>query len=216
METGGDYKILKDKYKYKVGDNINMKFSKFLILFSLILLVLPATFAADVAFTVDIPIAGVTNTSNTVVVHWIPQTLAGTVMHPDINTVSCYADSGNTGFSTALKMKENISSDQNGFTLDVSSWAGRGWATYYVWCLNDENHDMNDYSPGRFGIVRYGAADIGPLAIDIPGGLMNGMVANMGAIASILVILIIVAVLLDLFTGVFGIVKFIMGVFGRR
>ena len=74
---------------------------------------------------------------------------------------------------------------------------------------------MNDYSSGQLTLVRFAAADMGKMAIDIPGGVLAGFARNAAAIGSILVILIIVVILVDMLTGIFGIINLLRDTFGN-
>jgi hypothetical protein len=59
--------------------------------------------------------------------------------------------------------------------------------------------------------TKYAGADLGAMAIDIVGGLMNALARQAGTIGVILVALLVVVVVVDLLTGVFGIFKYFKG-----
>ena len=63
--------------------------------------------------------------------------------------------------------------------------------------------------------AQYSASELGSMAIDIVGGLLNGLAQNAGTIGSLIVIVLIIVLVVDLLTGVFGIFSFIRGVGGR-
>ena len=63
--------------------------------------------------------------------------------------------------------------------------------------------------------AKYTASELGDMAIDIVGGLLNGLAENAGTIGKLIVIVLIIVLVVDLLTGVFGIFSFIRGV-GRR
>jgi len=62
----------------------------------------------------------------------------------------------------------------------------------------------------------YVASDLGNMAIDVVGGIFNGLATNAGTIGSLVVIVLIIVLVVDLLTGVFGVFSFIRGVGGRR
>lgn len=51
----------------------------------------------------------------------------------------------------------------------------------------------------------YATSDISNMVIDVIGGLFNALAGNIGTIAVIIVVLIVLGLALDLFTGIFGI-----------
>ena len=61
----------------------------------------------------------------------------------------------------------------------------------------------------------YSASDLGSMAIDLVGGILNGLASNAYTIGSLVVITVILVLIVDLLTGVFGIFSFIRGVGGR-
>lgn len=63
--------------------------------------------------------------------------------------------------------------------------------------------------------AKYSAADLGAMAIDVVGGIFSGLAENASVIGGLIVIVIIIALIVDLLTGVFGIFSFIRGI-GRR
>lgn len=57
--------------------------------------------------------------------------------------------------------------------------------------------------------TKYSGTDLGSMAIDTVGGLLNAIAQQAGLIGTILVILLIVVVVTDLLTGVFGIFSYL-------
>lgn len=187
---------------------------KFLVATFLVLLAASVTAGA---FTVDEPDGTSDSTSGYYTITWTPTRDWGIQSMTDVNNVSCYADIGNTVYNKTYTIGTGIGSDDNAYRFDLFGWAGRSESTqYYVWCMNDLNSDMNDYSGGQLTLTPYNPRDIGPISIDAVGGILDAIAQNMGLVASILVIIIIVVFLVDLITGVFGIITTIREVFKKR
>lgn len=55
----------------------------------------------------------------------------------------------------------------------------------------------------------YTAGDLGSMAIDVVGGLFNGLANNATTLGSLVVIVVIVVLVTDLLTGVFGIFAYL-------
>lgn len=53
--------------------------------------------------------------------------------------------------------------------------------------------------------TQYTGADLGHMAIDIGGGLLNALAVNAGTIGILIVVALIFVLLTDFLTGVFGI-----------
>jgi hypothetical protein len=197
-----------------------MQFKKFPIFFLILftLMLSSTALAACVPFAVTQPDGTDDSTSGYYTIQWTPAFGCDGIdanMIKGINTISCYATGSSTVPSTvhALVTKTPCC-DTNQLQVYVGSLPGRGSGSYYVWCTNDKNSDMNDFSSGAFSLVRYGVSDFGKIAVDVPGGILSAIARNMGAIAVLFIISIIVIILLDLLTGVIGIIAFIKGTFG--
>lgn len=57
----------------------------------------------------------------------------------------------------------------------------------------------------------YSGSDLANMGIDVGGAFLNGLVNQAGTLAVIIIAIIVIALIVDLLTGVFGIVKFIKG-----
>jgi len=57
--------------------------------------------------------------------------------------------------------------------------------------------------------AQYSGSDLGNLAIDVAGGLLNAIVQQIGVMGTLLVVGIVLVLITDLLTGVFGIFKFL-------
>jgi len=55
----------------------------------------------------------------------------------------------------------------------------------------------------------YSGADLGQMAIDVAGGLLSAIVRQIGVLGTLLVVGIVLVLITDLLTGVFGIFKFL-------
>ena len=60
--------------------------------------------------------------------------------------------------------------------------------------------------------AQYSGADLAAMGIDVGGAFLNGLVNQAATLAVIIIAIVVIAVVVDLLTGVFGIVKFIKGV----
>lgn len=58
---------------------------------------------------------------------------------------------------------------------------------------------------------QYSGGDIASMGIDVGGAFLNELVNQAGTLAVIIIAIIVIALVVDLMTGVFGIVKFIKG-----
>lgn len=59
--------------------------------------------------------------------------------------------------------------------------------------------------------AQYTGNDLANMGIDVGGAFLNGLVAQAGTLAVVIIATIVLVVIVDLLTGVFGIVKFIKG-----
>ena len=57
----------------------------------------------------------------------------------------------------------------------------------------------------------YAGSDLGTMAIDIVGGVLNGLAINATLLGTLIAITVIIVLVVDLLTGVFGIFKFLRG-----
>jgi hypothetical protein len=62
----------------------------------------------------------------------------------------------------------------------------------------------------------YDGTDLANMGIDVGGAFLNGLVAQAGTLAVIIIAIIVIALIVDLLTGVFGIVNFIKGTSKKR
>jgi len=194
-------------------------FPKALVLASLIVL-LSAT-VSGTAFSVDQPDGTADNTSGYYTIEWTPFVDPAEVtrsMAKDLNSISCYADLASSGYTKDQTIIEGYACcDTNEARIDVFGWPGRKEeAQYYVWCINDNNSDMNAYSAGALTISRFQPSNVGALGIDSVGGILAGIARNATAIGSIIVIVIILVFLTDLLTNVFGIFTFFKSMLGNN
>lgn len=174
------------------------------ILIASLILLIASTASAEL-FTVNEPDGTNDTTSSYFTVQWTGggQPVSGV-------TVSCYADRTNSGYDKTYTAFEGVSftnNDDNSRQIKVNSWEGRqASATYYIWCQNDSNHDMNDYSGGTLTVARFAGEDIGSLGIDFAAYVTKGIAENAYVLGAILVIIVVVILLFDMLTGVFGII----------
>lgn len=199
---------------------ISKKFLIACLLLATLFLATPAM-AAVTAFSVDEPDGTNDTTSLYYTISWTPQldTAAEASSMQDANTISCWLDGGNTVYSTSWQVVTNepCCDDTNAITLNLNGVPREeSDSLYYVWCISDQNSDVNAYSSGQLTLTRHKAADVGPISIDVAGVLLVGIADNIGVIAGILVATLVVIILVDLITGVFGLVNAIRGMFGRR
>ena len=57
----------------------------------------------------------------------------------------------------------------------------------------------------------YSGSDLANMGIDVGGAFLNGLVNQAGTLVVIIIAIIVIALIVDLLTGVFGIVGFIKG-----
>lgn len=62
----------------------------------------------------------------------------------------------------------------------------------------------------------YDGTDLANMGIDVGGAFLNGLVNQAGTLAIIIIAIIVIALIVDLLTGVFGIVNFIKGTSKKR
>ena len=192
---------------------MNAKLIPFLLLFSAILCLNASAVIGP--FTVNQPDGTSDTTSGYYTVVWTPMgpEFGPQAMIKDLNTISCWADVTNTAYSKTYQLiSRRGCCDINSLvseTVYVGNLPGRNGGAYYVWCSSDLNSDMNDYSPGQFTLSRYGAGDFFGLSIDSVGGLIAAIARNIGPVALIIVVSIVLVLVLDLITGVFGIFEYI-------
>ena len=194
------------------------KLAKFSLALLCILLI-SVSVSASVIFAVDEPDGTSDETSAYYDVELTPQFANdATGNMADDNTITCYADPLSSGYSTTIELfNRTPCCDTNQFRVNVAALGTRSaGGKYYVWCINDQNSDMNAYSGGQFTLSRFTSVDIGLLAIDIVGGIVGGVVMNINAIGILFALIIIFALLLDIFTGVFGIFNKLKDLSGRR
>ena len=128
--------------------------SKILMLFSVLLLFSGVT-AGYTAFTVSAP-ATATYVSGYYTTTWThavdtntekyPLGLIATMSKTDNNTMSCYADRDSSGYTKTQTIGTGLPCcDKNNYKFSVAGWAGRPGGSYYLWCISDQNSDMNDF-----------------------------------------------------------------------
>jgi hypothetical protein len=60
--------------------------------------------------------------------------------------------------------------------------------------------------------AQYTGSDLANMGIDVGGAFLNGLVNQAATLAVVIIAIVVIAVVIDLLTGVFGIVRFIKGV----
>lgn len=60
--------------------------------------------------------------------------------------------------------------------------------------------------------AQYTGGDLANMGIDVGGAFLNGLVTQASTLAVIIIAIVVIAVIIDLLTGIFGIVRFIKGV----
>ena len=58
---------------------------------------------------------------------------------------------------------------------------------------------------------QYTGSELGTMLIDVVGNIFSALASNGGTIATLFVIVLVVALAVDALTGVFGILKFLKG-----
>lgn len=192
-----------------------------MVLLAMLLLMVPSAMAA--AFAITQPDGTTDSTSDLFTLQWTPSLGAGTaqdVMLKDVNTISCWAThatgaAGNPVVKIYTAATNTPCCDKNKLVISTASWDGRlRGRTYYLYCQVDQNTDINAYSPGALTVTQFVAKDLGGLAVDVPGGLIGGLVGNIGSVAVLVVVAIIIILVVDLLTGVFGIISYFKRIAG--
>lgn len=169
------------------------------------------------AFSITEPDGTGDSTSGYFTVTWVPRGDFESSDMIDGNTISCYADGTSAGYDQTYTINTEMASDLNKYRFNTFGWTGRTVGTdYYIWCISDFNSDVNAYSSGALTLTQYTARDVGPIAIDIAGYILKAFAENIGAVATILVVIVIVIFLVDMITGVFGLIKTIRGFMSNR
>ena len=191
------------------------RLSKILMLFS-VLLLFSGISAAFVNLTVTAPAAD-TYVSGYYTMTWLGGSGGAAINIADKNTLSCYADMDSSGYDKTQTITTGYPCcDKNELQFSVAGWTGRPGGSYYLWCLSDQNTDMNAYSSNQLILQRFGASDIRGESIDVVGGVLGGVANNAVVIGVIIAIMLIVGVLVvDVLTGIFGIFDMFKGL-GKR